>query len=267
MKNLILFFLNGRNSRLNSACVILILLTLVLGCSDAGDSGSSGETAKNIVPPAYIGVWIGEDGSTVTLRNDGSGDYKSGGKSVSGAAVEIDEAAKEIRFTLLGFDTGKYKIDQPPVDDKMRLDGMEYRRSGKFSTAEPDEDFAAAESGKAPSDADLSLLAGKTLRNFDDAVQQGDFSEFYTTVSELMRKKFSIADFNREYADIIRHKDQYKMKTGAPLTFTSKPVLHDDNTFDVYGTYPASNGRNVPFHLRYFNENDKWKTHGVILNP
>ncbi len=201
MKNLTLNFLTGRNSRLDLACAILILLVLVLGCSDGGDSNSSGETAKKTVLPAYIGVWTGQDGSTVTLRNDGSGDYKSGGKSVSGAAVEIDEAAKEIRFSLLGFDSGKYKIDQPPTGNKMKLDGMEYRRTAGFST-EDSENKTDAASGEVPTEDELRPIASKTIQDFDDALQQGDFAGFYSTVSETWQSQITAAELDKAFAPI-----------------------------------------------------------------
>lgn len=268
MKNITLDFLTGRSSHLNLVCGILILLTLVLGCSDSGDSGSSNETVKKTVPPAYVGVWTGQDGSTVAIRNDGSGDYKSGGKSVEGAAVEIDEAAKEIRFSFLGFDSGKYKIEQPPKGNKMKLDGMEYRRTGGFSTDEPEsKSNAKTESGAVPSEDELRPLVTETIKNLDEAIQQGDFTEFRETVSEMMRNQKTVADFNEAFADTILRKEKYKLKADAPLTFTTKPVLKENDSFEIDGTYLATNGRTVRFSARYVKEYDEWKSLGVFLNP
>ena len=136
MNKRIRIFLTSRNSKWNLTAVILILLAVVLGCSDSGNT--SAEAPKKTVPPAYIGTWTGQDGSTVTFRNDWSGDYKSGGKSVSGGTFEIDEAAKEIRFSMFGFDAGKYKIDALPKNNRMKLDGMEYRRTGGFDASDAD---------------------------------------------------------------------------------------------------------------------------------
>ncbi len=70
MNNQIINFLTTRNSHWNLACGILVLVVLVLGCSDSGDSVASSPTPQKTVPPAYVGTWTGQDGSTVTLRND-----------------------------------------------------------------------------------------------------------------------------------------------------------------------------------------------------
>ncbi len=266
MKNLILIFLNGRNSSVNLACGILILLTLVLGCSDSGDSASSNETVNKTVPPAYIGVWTGQDGSTVTFRNDGSGDYKSGGKSVSGAAVEIDEAAKEIRFSLLGFDSGKYKIDQAPASNKMKLDGMEYRRTAGFDSSDSEKTADATKDGAIPSEETLRPIATETIRNFDAAVQQGDFSDFYSTLSETWQSQITAAELDKVFAPLAEKKNDYKLKTDAPLAFSSKPILKN-NVLEINGGYQNIKGKNIPFRLRYINENDVWKLLGIRLNP
>ncbi|MGI8639696.1 MAG: hypothetical protein ACR2MG_07055 [Pyrinomonadaceae bacterium] len=266
MKNLTLNFLTERNSRLDLACGILILLVLVLGCSDGGDSNSSGETAKKSVPPAYIGVWTGQDGSTVTLRNDSTGDYKSGGKSVSGAAVEIDEAAKEIRFSLLGFDSGKYKIDQAPAGNRMKLDGMEYRRTAGFSTEDSENKTDATTSGEVPTEDELRPIASKTIQDFDDALQQGDFADFYSTVSETWQSQITAAELDKAFAPIAAQKNNYKLKADAPLVFSSKPALKDD-VLEINGGYQNVKGKNIPFRLKYIKESDDWKLLGIRLNP
>ncbi|MEP6903869.1 MAG: hypothetical protein ABJA66_19255 [Actinomycetota bacterium] len=265
MKNLALNFLTKRNSRLDLACAILILLVLVLGCS-GGNSNSSGDTEKKIVPPAYIGVWTGQDGSTVTLRNDSTGDYKSGGKSVSGAAVEIDEAAKEIRFTLLGFDSGKYKIDQTPAGNKMKLDGMEYRRTAGFSTEDSENKTDAATSSEVPTEEELRPIASKTIRDFDDALQQSDFGDFYTIISETWQSQITAAELDKAFAPIAAQKNNYKLKTDAPLVFSSKPALKDD-VLEINGGYQNVKGKNIPFRLRYIKESGDWKLLGIRLNP
>lgn len=264
MKNLILFFLNGRDSRLNLACGILILLTLVLGCSDSGGN-STAETAKKSVPTAYVGAWTGQDGSIVTIRNDSTGDYKSGGKSVSGASIEIDETAKEIRFTILGFDAGKYKIDQPPTGNRMKLDGMEYRRTDGFSAAD-EKKTNQPKKGEVPSEETLRPIAAETIRDFDAALQKGDFSDFYANISEMWQSQITAADLDKAFAPIAAQKNEYKLKPDAPLAFSSKPFLKDE-VLEINGSYQNTKGKNMPFRLRYVEENGNWKLLGIRLNP
>lgn len=266
MKNQTLSFSTRRNSRLDFSCVVLILLALVLGCSDSGDSSSSGETVKKSVSPTYVGVWTGQDGSTVTFRNDGTGDYKSGGKSVSGATVEIDEAAKEIRFSLLGFDSGKYKIDQTPAGNKMKLDGMEYRRAGGFDAGNS-ETTADVSTSEIPSENELRPLVGETLQNFNGAVQQSDFTDFYSAISETWQSQTSAAELTEAFAPLFKQKMDFTPKDEAALNFAPKPTFESDRTLKVEVNYPTVKGANVKFRLRYVKENAGWKLLGIRLNP
>lgn len=264
MKNLILNFLNERNSRSNLACGILILLALVLGCSDSGNSGT--ETAKKPTPPGYVGVWTAADGSTLTLRNDGSGDYKSGGKSVDGAAVEIDEAAKEIRFTLLGFDSGKYKIDQAPANNKMKLDGMEYRRTGGFDTSSS-ETAANTSTSDAPTEEELRPIVGATIQSFNEAVQQSDFTDFYSGISETWQSQTNAAELTEAFTPLFKQKLNFTPKDESAFKFAPKPTIENDDTLKVEVNYPTVKGTNVKFRLRYVKEAAGWKLLGIRLNP
>ncbi len=263
MKNQISVFLTGRNSRLNSVCVILILLAAVLGCSD---SNPSAESVKKIVPGAYVGMWTGQDGSTVTIRNDNSGDYKSGGKTVEGASVEVDEAAKEIRFALFGFDAGKYKIDQPPSGNKMKLDGMEYRRTGGFSTNDSENKTTDSKISEAPSEDEMRPVVGETMRNFDAAIQSDDFGDFYSTISEMWQNQITADELKKAFATTIAQKNDFKLKDEP--TISSKPLLKDEgDTLEVNGSYQTTRDKKVRFRLKYVKENDEWKLLGIRLNP
>lgn len=257
-----------RKIQLNLTCPLLILLAVVLGCSDSGSSDASAKQTEKKIPAAYVGMWTGADGSTLTIRNDGSGDYKSGGNSMSGGSVEVDETAKEIRFSLLLFDS-KYKIDESPKDNKMKLDGMEYRRTGGFEVRANEQESVGDDKVEVPSDAELRLLAGETIRLLDDALQRNNFEDFHASLAEALQKKYTAAEFRENFGDTVSQKDRYKLKEGEPLVFRSRPALRDDNrTFDLFGSYQTTiRGRSVPFQLRYLRENGDWKLLGIYLNP
>jgi hypothetical protein len=264
MKNLILKFLNKHDSRSNLACGILILLAMVLGCSDSGNSEP--EAPKKPTPPAYVGVWTGADGSTVTIRNDGSGDYKSGGKSVSGATVEIDEAAKEIRFSLLGFDSGKYKIDQTPAKNRMKLDGMDYRRTGGFDAS--DSGMTSNDSSsEVPTEDELRPIVAETVKSFNDAVRQEDFSDFYASISESWQSQITAEQMAQAFSPLFKKNLNFTPKNETSINFSPKPAFQDDNSLKVEINYLTVKGTSVKFRLRYVKEGDDWKLLGILLNP
>jgi hypothetical protein len=253
-----------RNTQLNLTCVILILLGVVLGCSDGGST--SAEAPKKAIPPAFIGTWTGQDGSTVTFRNDGSGDYKSGGKSVSGGSFEIDEAAQEIRFSLMGFDAGKYKIDAPPKDNKMKLDGMEYRRTGGFDASDA-ETKSSTTSSEIPTENELRPTVAETLRDFNQAVRQADFSDFYANISEMWQSQTTAAEMTEAFKSLYKQNLDFTPKNESSLVFAAPPSMENDDVLKTEVNYPTVKGTNVRFRLRYVKENGNWKLLGIRLNP
>jgi hypothetical protein len=246
---------------INLVLITVVFGALILGCSDADDSKV--ETAVRTIPKAYIALWTADDGSTVTIRSDKSGDYKFGGKSVSGGSVEVDEDAKEIRFTMLGFDAGKYKIDQPPTGDRMKLDGLLYRRTA----GAVDEKDPAADLVSVPAEDDLRALVYRSMLTFSQAVKKGDFTEFQAAAAERLRDEISAAKLKDEFASTIKNKFDYAPKSVDSLEFTVKPFIEKEKFLNVTVKYPNAAGQTPTIQIDYLHEGEEWKLAGIQLNP
>src|SRR5438874_12714987 len=113
------------NRLFGSAAITSLLLVFgiffVLGFACGGGSKPA--------PPEYVGAWTGDDGSTIAIRADGSGDYKLGATSISGGSADIDPSAKtlSIKFASLG---PSFTIDKPPSGNQMTLSGVVYKKAG-----------------------------------------------------------------------------------------------------------------------------------------
>ena len=108
------------NSRANVVFATLALLLAGLAC---------GSNTTAVPPPQYVGVWTSGDATTITIRSDGSADYKSSNSSVSGGGAVIDEAAKTLKISLAGMGP-TFKIDKPPTTTEMTLDGIVFKKYG-----------------------------------------------------------------------------------------------------------------------------------------
>ncbi|MGI8788384.1 MAG: hypothetical protein ACR2HG_11565, partial [Pyrinomonadaceae bacterium] len=181
MRNSIGKFIFGKNTKSSALFVFGILIFVGLGCFGIGKKSSSKPT-----PPAYLGDWKAQDGSTISIRADGKGDYHSGNTKVDGGTVDVDEADKKLSITFFGIGP-TLKIDSPPTGDEMKLDGVTYRRNGGFSTADtkktptdtsntadappPPKTItkkADASKGEMPSAAELPQLVQTPLLDFHD---------------------------------------------------------------------------------------------------
>lgn len=95
----------------------LIFIFAILGCG-------GGKPA----PVKFQGDWIGENGTTLYMYEDGKAGFTKGSKKVDGGSVEFDEGAKTLTISLFGI-SETWKIDQEPNGKgEMRLSGVNFRR-------------------------------------------------------------------------------------------------------------------------------------------
>ncbi len=263
MKNFITALFDLRNSQFDFALVVLLLTAVGLACG--GDGGSAAPTSeKKAIPAAYLGNWTGQDGSTVSIRNDNTGDYKSGSTTISGAAVEVDETAQELKFSFFGVESGKYKIDKAPANNQMTLDGMIYRRSGGF-----DSGAASAASGSAdvPADGELQTLVKANLDDFAQAVQENDFSDFYANCSQSFQNQFTLEKVAQTFEQFAKNKINLTPKSTANLTFSPKAAINDKGILVANGTYQTAANKTAKFETKYLRENGEWKLLGLYVTP
>lgn len=275
-------FVFGRNAKASAFFVVGILIFVGLGCFGSGKSSSS-----KPVPSEYFGSWTGQDGSTITIRADGKGDYKSGGTSVDGGTVEINDAKKELSITF--FSIGPtLKIDSPPSGDEMKLDGVTYKRNGgsapttsttdtkkkpadtpatKETPAPKPFEKADASRGEIPEDDELQEMTQKTLVEFNDGVLADDFTDFFQTISKLWQRQSSPAKLKNTFQDFIDKKIDIGAVRTMEANFTSKPRVDDSKGFKeliLEGKYSTSP---LPtyFELKYTPEGKSWKLTGISV--
>ena len=278
MNNFIRKFIHGRNSKLNVLLILSVAAIVGLGCFGSGRN----KDAKPI-PAAFLGEWEGQDGSTLAIRGDGTGDYISGGTEIKGGTAEVNEADKTVSITFFGI--GKtLKIDSPPMGDTMKLDGVTYRRVGgstettantdsdkttkKNATPEPVIRKANASKGEIPEDEELQQMAKRDLLAFNDAVQDGDFTEFHSKISKLWQKQTTPERFNQAFAQFIEKKIDISEISSETATFSPEPSIETEASIKkliVEGRYPTY-APPVKFVLKYIPEGKEWKLFGIEVD-
>ncbi len=224
--------------------------------------------SKTPPPAQYVGAWTGEDGSTVTIRADGSGDYVSGGTKVSGASVEINEGEKSMKIKLVGMGPS-FTIDKAPSGDRMTLSGVVYRKGGGNSDAKTETSSEPAKA-EVPSDDKLQTLVKSTFMDFGDAVQSEDFSDFYAKIAKVWRDETSPDELNDAFKVFINEKENYDFKRAVAAldaTFSPAPAIQKRGSNDalvVKGFYPTKPQR-ANFELKYVMDDGTWKLIGINI--
>ncbi|MFM9903799.1 MAG: hypothetical protein ACKVQJ_04420 [Pyrinomonadaceae bacterium] len=255
MKNTIKNIFKGHGSTINTIIIAAVLIAIGVAC------GGSSKPA----PAEYVGFWTGEDGSTITIRADGGADYKSGGSSVSGGAVIIDEGAKtlKISFASLG---PNFTIDKAPSGNQMTLSGVVYKKSGGSSS----DSNSGNSKLEVPGNEKLQTLVKTTFLDFGDAVQTGDFSDFHKKVAKVWRDDSSPDKLAEAFAAFVDDKENYNFKKAvSPMeaTFTPAPAIEKVSGLDalvVKGYYPTKPQR-ANFELKYTMDDGSWKLIGINI--
>lgn len=110
----------------NAITITLTLFALVfvgLACGGGAPKAADEKQAGS----EFVGTWTSKDGSFITIRSDGSADYKIGSTSVSGGSALVSEKEKTLRVSLLGMGS-PMKIDKAPENGEMTIDGVVYKK-------------------------------------------------------------------------------------------------------------------------------------------
>ena len=236
---------------------LAILLAVVLACG-----------SKTPPPQQYVGSWTGDDGSLISIRNDGSGDYKSSNSSVSGGSVAIDEAAKTLKIAFVGMGP-TFTIDKAPTGDRMTLSGVVYKKGGGSDIKSDDTPSKTSSSDPdVPSDAELQELARKTVLDFSEAIQNDDFSDFHATLSKPFQKDASPEKLAGVFHEFVEAKVNFNEVEDLKAKFTSAPAISSVGSYDMLqlkGQYPTT-PRRTNFDLKYIFEDGEWKLSSININ-
>ena len=244
-------------NKLNLTIATLAILVVGLACG------------SNTPPPAqYVGVWTSGDGTLITIRADGSADYKSSNSSVSGGGAVIDEAAKTLKISMASLGP-TFKIDKAPAGNEMTLDGIVFKKSGGGSDTKSDTKSSDSKS-EIPAGDKLQTLVKATFIDFSDAVQSGDFTDFHKKAASVWRDDSSPDEMATAFKVFVDNKEDYNFKKAvSPLdaTFSPAPAIEKVSGLDalvVKGYYPTKPQR-ANFELKYTMDEGSWKLIGINI--
>jgi hypothetical protein len=270
MNNKIRKFFFGGDSKVTVLLILSLFIFVGLACK-----GRSGDAKP--IPAAYLGEWEGQDGTQLSIRADGKGDYRSGGTKVEGGTAEVDEAAKTVSVTFFGI--GKtLKIDEPPAGDRMKLDGINFRRKGGFSssdTASPKTNDSTSgntpfsknsdSSDSAPTNSEVDSLVKQTMADFTDAVEREDFTDFHSNGAEAFQSAYTPEQVKTAFQIFIDKKNTFLPSLNSvdetTANFSSPPRVSSQNNVELLtaeGFFPTRPAK-VQFTAEYIKEGGSWK--------
>jgi hypothetical protein len=242
----------------------------VIGAAIVGKNAIKDAQVGVAAPQEYYGDWQGQDNSTLSIHSDGTGDYKLGSTTVSGAPAryEADKQMLHVRIVGIGKD---FHVDAPPHEENgttvMTLSGTVYRRTGGFSPGGTSDSSGPSggssfSAGTAPSESDASELALKSLLDWNDGVQNKDFTTFHSHVSSQLQNEAPPEKMLSAFQDFIDKKIDISPIKDVTPTFENPPTVDSQGRLLLAGSYPTT-PKAVHFDLKYVFQDDTWKIIGI----
>lgn len=247
------------------ASYLLATLAILGAIPFAGCGGEEPSEAELKAVAPYAGDWEGEDGTTISIRKDGTGNFEADGTSVTGGRAIVDETKKTLKISgLLGI-SGTWKIDEPPHatpggQTEMRLDSMVYRRVSGFSAGS-----ATTGTGSVPPAAELTPIVTATLLDLNNAITSGDFAPFYATISRTWQAQTTPEKLREAFQDFSSKRVDYRGIAGHEPVFEPAPALDENNLLVANGYYQVG-PNHLDFALKYIWEDSQWRPFATNVN-
>lgn len=118
-----------------------------------------------------------------------------------------------------------------------------------------------------PDEGDRQELVKKTLMEFNKALEQEDFNDFYETISESWQKQITPEQLNQRFAGLIDRRMDLSSINLLEAEFTKQPEIGQKNDLRTlllegkYDTTPAETN----FKLEFVEENKEWKLSAIRI--
>ena len=111
-----------------------------------------------------------------------------------------------------------------------------------------------------PADDQLQYLARETMLDFNKAIADEDFTDFYSTISSVWQKQTTPQGMKTNFQGFIDGKASFGEISDMDATLTTRQVSKEGKYkfLEVDGEY-ATSGNPTTFELKYLAEGKEWK--------
>lgn len=125
--------------------------------------------------------------------------------------------------------------------------------------------FNSAVNQPMPSEATVKALATESLLEFNEAIQQKSFRNFYELTSHAWQAQLTLGQLSRAFQPFIDNQINIASIAGVEPVLDPPPSISSEGILVVTGTYPTR-PLQVVFRLKYVYELPKWRLFGLDVN-
>ena len=172
-------------------------------------------------------------------------------------------------FIVIGCNLGR-KNNNPVVSNTTNTTTTSNVSSTPVTVETPKPSYKKADASKKemPTDAELQDIAKTTLLDFNEAVQDGDFTDFYEKICKPWKKQTDAEKLKETFKGFVDKKISISNISPVDAEFSPEPSIEKEigyNTLKLAGSYPTS-PRKTMFTLHYIPEGKEWKLSKIEVN-
>jgi hypothetical protein len=119
-------------------------------------------------------------------------------------------------------------------------------------------------SSAVPPEAELARMVTETLLDFNQAVQEGDFTAFYGKLSDVWKRQTTPQQLQTIFHEFLEQRIDIGPIRDLMPQIAPSAVVNDNGVLVVAGKYPTQPSQ-VRFELQYTRERDRWKLMSISL--
>ena len=177
--------------------------------------------------------------------------------------IVLNDGGRVLVAVTLIKESGQWKIyalhtskgggsDAVPMDNRFSLVGREPEFNKVFKQSLPSEKV-------------IRGLVVKTMADFNTAILQKSFADFYNTISSAWQSQVSQVRLERAFKGFTDLDLDIGGAKESDIVFDQPPVVNNEGFLVVTGYY-AIKSYHVVFTLHYTYELPKWKLYGIDVN-
>ena len=114
----------------------------------------------------------------------------------------------------------------------------------------------------APTEKDIVRMSETALRDFRDAVERGNFSDFHSTAAVPFKTLYSPEKLSEIFSVFAKKDIDLEPAENSRLSFDGEPAPDEEGNLYIEGYYPGKK-RRIEFTLRFVPEPPAWKLAGI----
>ena len=269
-------------SSLVRTLIIFVATVLVLsGCAKKGDPAESAkrffqQLATGQASPAYDEAAFGfhaqqtEKAFAQTVKEMGLTDqdlleWEAPAVLGDEATVRVTVSGKEGRkliFTVtLVYETGAWRVHS--LRSPRGTGGG--RTENRFTLVGKGAAFSDAQSQRMPDEKEITQMIMRTLANFDAAVQQRSFEEFYNNVAVAWQKQLTVGQLERAFQPFTNAGVRFGGLNEAEMQLDGPPAINSEGILVINGHLHTAPYQ-VYFSMKFIYELPRWKLFGLDIN-